>query len=195
MDRAVGVSDASREACQRIAGIVGSLRNFARLDEAERKPADLNEGLTSTLTLINHLVKDRIAVERDFGELPQVDCHPNQLNQVFLNLLVNATQAIDGPGQITVCTRYRPGVGVDTGTAAALGSVVVEISDTGAGIRREHLQRIFDPGFTTKGVGVGTGLGLAISYRIVAEHRGRIEVESTVGKGSTFRLVLPVAGS
>lgn len=192
LDRMTSMSEVSREACRRIADIVRSLRSFARLDEADRKPADLNDGLTSTLTLVNHLVKGRITVEREFGELPQVDCHPNQLNQVFLNLLVNAAQAIDGPGRITIRTRYRERVGVDGDSVANGGSVLVEIADSGSGISVENLRRIFDPGFTTKGVGVGTGLGLAISYRIVQEHRGRIEVDSAPGEGTTFRIILPV---
>ncbi len=180
LERALGMASISREACSRIGEIVRSLRNFARLDEAERKPADLREGLESTLTLIGHLTKNRIVVERAYGELPAVTCYPNRLNQVFLNVLVNAAQAIEGPGVITVRTRH------------AEGSAVVEISDTGCGIAAGHLAKIFDPGFTTKGVGVGTGLGLAISYRIVAEHHGRIEVESAPGRGTTFRIILPL---
>jgi signal transduction histidine kinase len=186
LDKAVGMAEISRDACRRIGEIVRSLRNFARLDEAELKPADLHEGLDSTLTLVTHLTKNRIAVQRDYGQLPQVHCHANQLNQVFLNMLVNAAQAIDGPGTITIRTRFVPGHGADAGSA------IVEIADTGQGIAPEHLKKIFDPGFTTKGVGVGTGLGLAISYRIVANHQGKIEVESAIGKGTTFRIVLPI---
>jgi signal transduction histidine kinase len=184
LERAAGMVDVSREACRRINEIVRSLRNFARLDEAERKPADLHEGLESTLTLVAHLLKNRITVHRDYGQLPQVLCYANQLNQVFLNILVNAAQAIDGPGDITIRTRCVP-------TPGPAGSAVVEISDTGCGIPPQFMNKIFDPGFTTKGVGVGTGLGLAICYRIVANHQGKIEVESTVGKGSTFRIILP----
>ena len=121
-------------------------------------------------------------MRREYGALPEVDCHANQLNQVFLNILGNAAQAIDGPGEIVIRTRHD----------RAAGTVVVEIADTGGGIKPEHLAKIFDPGFTTKGVGVGTGLGLAISYRIVNDHRGKIEVESTLGQGTTFRITLPV---
>jgi signal transduction histidine kinase len=183
LERAVQLAEVSREACGRIDGIVRSLRNFARLDEAERKPADLHEGLDSTLTLVAHLLRERISVVRDYGSLPQVDCYPNQLNQVFLNILVNAAQAIEGKGEIRLCTRLLPG---------AVEQACVEISDSGAGIPPEILKRIFDPGFTTKGVGVGTGLGLAICYRIVANHKGRIEVDSSPGKGTTFRILLPV---
>lgn len=179
LERAAQLAEVSREACRRIGEIVRSLRNFARLDEAERKPADLHEGLESTLTLAHHLLKDRIAIRREFGELPAVDCHPNQINQVFLNLIVNAAQATEGTAEIVLRTR------------AAAGEVHVEVADRGCGIKPENLARIFDPGFTTKGVGVGTGLGLAISYRIVRDHGGRIEVESEVGRGSTFRVILP----
>jgi two-component system NtrC family sensor kinase len=195
VEKATGMAEVSRTACRRIDEIVRSLRNFARLDEAERKPADLHEGLDSTLTLLTHLTKNRITVHREYGALPQVLCYPNQLNQVFLNVLVNAAQAIEGPGEITIRTRFVPAADA-TGPAArgSKGSAVVEISDTGCGIPPGNLKRIFDPGFTTKGVGVGTGLGLAISYRIIANHQGRIEVESEVGKGTTFRIILPVGG-
>ncbi|MBI4515383.1 MAG: GAF domain-containing protein [Deltaproteobacteria bacterium] len=179
LDRAASMAAVSRDACRRIDAIVRSLRNFSRLDEAECKPADLHEGLDSTLALITHLTKNRITVQRAYGQLPLLLCHANQLNQVFLNILVNATQAIDGPGTISIRTRAGP------------AAVVVEISDTGRGIPPEHRAHIFDPGFTTKGVGVGTGLGLAICYRIVQEHRGRIEVDSEAGRGTTFRITLP----
>jgi signal transduction histidine kinase len=192
LDTAAAMAGVSRDACQRINEIVRSLRNFARLDEAERKPADLHEGIESTLTLLTHLLKNRITVRRDYGQLPLVLCYPNQLNQVFLNLLVNAAQAIEGQGEILIRTRVVP-VSATAGEAAA-SLVVVEIADTGCGIPAENLKKIFDPGFTTKGVGVGTGLGLAICYRIVRAHQGRIEVDSTVGAGATFRIILPVGG-
>lgn len=188
VDRAANVAEASREAYKRIGEIVRSLRNFARLDEAERKPADLHEGIESTLTLAAHLMKNRITVHREYGQIPAIDCYANQLNQVFLNMLVNAAQAIEGPGEITIRTRTEPGPG------AAPERVVVEISDSGAGIKPEHLAKIFNPGFTTKGVGVGTGLGLAISYRIIQNHHGKIDVESEMGRGTTFRITLPVKG-
>jgi signal transduction histidine kinase len=185
LDRGAAMVDVSREACRRINEIVRSLRNFARLDEDERKPADLHEGINSTLTLAGHLMKNRITVHRAYGQLPPVHCYANQLNQVFLNMLVNAAQAIDGPGEITIRTRFVP-------DAATQGSAVVEISDSGCGIRPDDMAKVFNPGFTTKGVGVGTGLGLAICYRIVANHQGKVDVESGVGKGTTFRITLPV---
>jgi len=170
-------------ASERIIGIVSSLRNFARLDEAELKMADLHEGLESTLTLVHHELKNRIQVVKEHGDIPSISCHPNQINQVFMNLLVNASQAVRGEGTITIKT-FREG---DT--------VNVQFSDTGAGIPPENLPRIFDPGFTTKGVGVGTGLGLSICFKIAQDHGGRIDVESTVGEGSTFTVQLPISGS
>ena len=175
-----GIGKVNKTACERIVKIVRSLRNFARLDEAERKMADLHEGLESTLTLVHHETKNRIQVVRDFGNIPEIECFPDQLNQVFMNVLVNAAHAIEGQGKITITSRS------DT------GSVTLAFSDTGRGIRPENLAKIFDPGFTTKGVGVGSGLGLAICYKIVKEHGGRIEVQSELGRGSTFTITLPV---
>jgi PAS domain S-box-containing protein len=169
-------------ACERIVDIVGSLRNFARLDEAEQKVADLHEGLNSTLTLVQHELKNRIRLVKEYGDIPPIHCHPNKINQVFMNLLVNAAQAINGEGVITIRT-FREG-----------DIVNVQFSDTGAGIRPDNLSRIFDPGFTTKGVGVGTGLGLSIVFQIIHDHGGSIDVDSEVGKGSTFTLRLPIHG-
>jgi signal transduction histidine kinase len=173
--------DVTRVACERITTIVRELRVFARLDEADRKAVDLHEGLESTLLLINHLIKGRIEVRRDYDRLPPVECHPNQINQVFMNLLVNACQAIEGEGVITLRTAH------DT----ARRRVMVSISDSGHGISRDALGRIFDPGFTTKGAGVGTGLGLSICYQIVEAHGGEITVDSQMGKGTTFSIWLP----
>ncbi len=175
------VNTVSRMATRRIVNIVNSLRNFARLEEAERKDADLHEGIESTLTLVHHQMKNRIEVVKNYGEIPRIRCYPNQLNQVFMNLLVNAAQAIEGNGTITVTTRRRK----------SGGGVVVEVSDDGRGIDPENLSKIFDPGFTTKGAGVGTGLGLSIVYQIVKDHGGEVEVESQPGVGTTFRVVLP----
>ena len=169
-----------RTATERIVRIVRSLRNFARLDEAELKKVDLHEGIESTLTLVYHEYKNRIEIVRDFGALPEVECYPNQLNQVFLNILVNAIQAIKGTGTITIKTR------------ASGEHVTLSFADSGSGIAPEHLNRIFDPGFTTKGVGVGTGLGLSIVYKIIQAHQGRVDVTSKVGTGTTFIITLPV---
>ena len=163
----------------RVAEIVKRLRSFARLDEAELKEADIEHGISDTLMLVHHDLKYRITVERDFGNIPKVACYPGRLNQVFLNLLVNASQAIDGEGNITIKTWAT-----DT-------EVHVSITDTGIGIAKENIAKLFEPGFTTKGVGVGTGLGLSICYSIVQDHGGQILVRSELGTGSTFEVVLP----
>ena len=164
----------------RIAKIVRSLKNFARLDEAELQEANLHDGLESTLTLVHHEIKNRATVIREYGDVPPVRCCPGQLNQVFMNLFVNAAQAIEKDGVIRIKT-FSDGI-----------CAYVKITDTGMGIPAENLSRIFDPGFTTKGVGVGTGLGLSISYNIIRNHKGEIRVESQVGRGTEFTLKLPI---
>src|SRR5262249_41754934 len=130
--------EVSRLACSRIIRIVRDLRNFARLDEADFKEVNLNEGIESTLSLLQHETRGRVEVICDLAELPSVPCYPNRLNQVFMNLLVNAIQSITGKGQIRVQTRLEN------------RQVSISISDTGSGIKPEHLEKIFDPGFTTK---------------------------------------------
>ena len=165
---------------ERIKRIVEGLRTFSRLDEAERKAVDLHEGIDSTLDLLEHHLKERIEVQKAYGDLPLVECYAGQVNQVFMNLLTNAADAIEGEGQIEITTT------TDGDT------VRVSIRDTGAGIPAENLSSIFDPFFTTKEIGKGTGLGLSISYGIVQKHDGDIEVQSEVGVGTTFSVVLPV---
>jgi signal transduction histidine kinase len=167
-------------AAGRMTSIVTSLCAFARLDRAEEDAIDIHEGLESTLTLIDNQLKDRVTVRKDYGEVPLVLCRPRQLNQVYMNLLMNAVQAIAGKGEIR------------SKTYATENAAVVEITDTGVGIPPENLNRVFDPGYTTKGVQVGIGLGLPIVRRILDEHNGKIEVASEVGKGSIFRISLPI---
>ena len=167
-------------ATDRIVGIVRTLRNFARLDEAELDRVNIHDGLESTLTLLHHELKQKITVEKNFGDLPVIECYPNQLNQVFMNIIMNAAQAIKGEGTIRISTRRES------------DWAVIEFLDTGQGIPEEPLRHVFDPGFTTKGVGVGTGLGLSISYRIIQEHKGSITVASEVGQETTFTIKLPV---
>jgi PAS domain S-box-containing protein len=174
--------DMNHLASDRIVQIVGSLRNFARLDEAERKRVDVNDGLDSTLTLLRHQIKHGVDIVRRGPKPLQVECYPNQLNQVFMNLLVNAIQAIAAGGTIRVRI-------VEDGP-----HIRIDVEDSGSGIAPEHLSRIFDPGFTTKGVGVGTGLGLAICHQIVTAHAGTISVTSQSGAGSTFSVKIPLAG-
>jgi PAS domain S-box-containing protein len=171
----------NQTAIDRIVMIVSSLRKFARLDEAELDEVDIHEGLDSTLILVQHQLKNRVDVRKNYGKLPLIKCYPNQLNQVFMNLLVNASHAIEGQGNIFIHTYHK----ADT--------AVVEIRDTGKGISQKDLPRIFDPGFTTKGFGVGTGLGLSIVYQIMKDHKGKVEVESELGQGTTFRIILPIS--
>ena len=170
-----------KEGAERARKIVRDLRVFARSQDDVWQPVDLHEELESSLTLLNHLLKDRVTVHRKFGDLPAVECIRSQIDQVFLNLLANAAQAIAGPGAITVETR-RDG-----------NHALVVIGDTGPGIPTEIIGRIFDPFFTTKPVGEGTGLGLSISYEIVKKHGGEIEAASPPGRGAVFTLRLPLA--
>jgi signal transduction histidine kinase len=180
LDALAQSSRVTRAASERILSIVRTLRQFARLDEAERKRANLHEGLDATLELLRHRLIGNITVVTDYGDLPEMICYPNRLNQMFMHLMVNAIEAMGEGGVLTLRTR-REG-----------DRAVIEVADTGAGIEDGIRDRIFDPGFTTKGVGVGLGLGLAISYRIVQDHRGEIEVESAPGKGSRFTVRLPI---
>jgi PAS domain S-box-containing protein len=172
----------SREGIDRVRRIVLDLKTFSRAGVQESDYADLNQGLESTLNIVWNELKYKCKVIKELGELPPVYCQASQINQVFLNLLVNAGQAIEENGEITLRTRLA-----DEGRL-----VVVEVSDTGKGIAPENLSRIFDPFFTTKPVGKGTGLGLSLSYSIIQAHHGRIEVDSKLGQGTTFRVILPI---
>jgi signal transduction histidine kinase len=174
--------DKTVEGLNRVRDIVRNLRDFARLDEADVSEADLNACLRSALEILGHEIKCRsVRVETQLRELPRVLCHPRKLNQVFLNLLSNAVQACGDSGGVVV---------VRTGSDA--GGVVVEVQDNGSGIKSEHLPRIFDPFFTTKPVGRGTGLGLAVTYGIIRDHGGSIQVDSEPGRGSLFRVRIPL---
>jgi PAS domain S-box-containing protein len=170
----------SRDGLERVKTIVRDLKDFARVGSAEWAWADIHQGLESTLNIVWNELKYKATVEREYGTLPQVYCIPSQLNQVFMNLLVNGAHAIEGQGVIRVRTGCND------------HQVWVEVIDTGIGIPAENLNRIFDPFFTTKALGKGTGLGLSLAWGIVQRHRGTIEVESQPGKGSTFRVVLPI---
>lgn len=168
-------------ACERISEVVRGLKTFARVDSSELRKVNLNEQIQNTLKLTHGEFHRRIQVETDFGDLPPVECHAQMLNQVFLNILVNAGQAIEGEGKIAVRTR-REGEAVH-----------VSIADTGRGIKPEDRPKILAGGFTTKDVGVGTGLGLAISKKIVEEtHGGSLAFETEVGVGTTFHIRIPV---
>jgi two-component system NtrC family sensor kinase len=169
----------SREGTERVKKIVQDLRTFSRMDQAELQDANLNEEIERTLALMEPRFKGGIRVERHSGQLPHVRCYPAQLNQVFMNLVMNACDALDGGGRIAV--RTRP-------TAAG---VSLAFEDDGPGIPPEHRERIFAPFFTTKPVGKGTGLGLSISHGIVERHGGRMSVECPPAGGTVFRIELP----
>lgn len=171
----------SKDGIRRVKEIVQNLKDFSYADTSpDMQWADLHAGLDSTLNIVWNEIKYKATVTKDYGDIPQIQCRPSELNQVFMNLLVNAAQAITTKGEITIRT------------SRVEDAVKVEISDTGKGISPEHLSRIFDPFFTTKPMGTGTGLGLALSYGIVRKHRGRIEVGSTPGIGTTFEIWLPI---
>jgi signal transduction histidine kinase len=161
--------------------IVSSLRTFSQTDKAELKVASINEGIESTLVLLNSRLKGRIEVVKHLEEnLPPILCYPGKLNQVFMNLLTNAIDAIAGKGTITISSR------------SVNKHVEISITDTGCGMPKKVQEKIFEPFFTTKDVGLGTGLGLSISYGIIGQHRGSITVSSEEGKGSTFTMRLPI---
>jgi signal transduction histidine kinase len=171
----------SREGIERVTRIVRDLKDFSRSDRDQAwKLADLHTGLESTLNIIWNELKYKATLEKTYGSLPLVECLPSELNQVFMNILLNAGQAIGERGTISLSSGHEG------------DEVWIDIADTGSGIPLELQQRIFDPFFTTKPVGKGTGLGLSISYGIVAKHHGRIDVHSAPGQGSRFRIVLPV---
>ncbi|MES3023561.1 MAG: ATP-binding protein [Pseudomonadota bacterium] len=172
----------SMEGLERVKNIVEALKDFSRVGERNWAQADLHHGLDSTLNIVNNEIKYKAEVVKDYGELPPVSCLPQQLNQVFMNLLVNAAHAIANFGTITITTGRS---GDDW--------VWVRICDTGAGIHPDIVHRIFEPFFTTKQVGQGTGLGLSLSYGIVSKHGGRIEVRSQPGRGACFTVHLPTA--
>lgn len=165
---------------KQITELVGSLKDFSRLDRAKTADFNVNDGLDSTLKIAQNQLKNRIEVERRYGTLPDIECAPSQINQVFLNVINNAAQAIEGEGKITLST------------VSAGDHVIIRVQDSGCGMDEDARKRIFDPFYTTKPVGQGTGLGLSIVYRIIEEHGGRINVKSSVGEGSEFVIALPV---
>ncbi|WP_339675808.1 ATP-binding protein [uncultured Zhongshania sp.] len=168
---------------KQIAELVMSLKDFSRVDRSQSQLFDLNEGIETALKICNSQLKDGVKVTRMFADLPEISCAPSQLNQVFLNLITNAAQAMDGKGQI--CIR----------TSVVDDNVEVAISDSGSGMDEETRAHIFEPFFTTKPVGKGTGLGLSIVFRIIEDHGGTIRVESELGKGTEFFIRLPIVGA
>ena len=171
------VNEIDTEAIARINRLVISLRKFVRLDEAELQEADINKEIDLTLDLIRHETKNRIEIVKNYSKLPPIKCYPNMLNQVFMNILVNATHAIKDTGIITIDTKYEN------------SNLIVKIKDNGCGIKEPD--KIFFAGYTTKGVGVGTGLGLAISQKIIEKHNGNISVKTKLNEGSEFTITIP----
>lgn len=167
------------EAIDRISKIVYSLKKFVRLDEAELQQADINKEIDVTLEIIRHETKNKVEIEKHYGQIPLIKCYPNMLNQVFTNILINACQAIETKGKIIISTEVKN------------NNLEIKIKDNGKGIPKENINKIFTAGFTTKGVGVGTGLGLAISQKIIDKHNGKISVISEEGLGSEFIITIP----
>jgi signal transduction histidine kinase len=176
--------DLNRDSIEGLADLTGmaqSLKDFSRLDRAPVDSFDVNAGIEKTLTIARNAVKHKAEVRKFFGDLPKIECSPSKINQVFLNLITNAAQAIDKQGEIIIATKLKDPE-----------HVAISISDNGCGIPEENLDKIRDPFFTTKEVGTGTGLGLSIVDEIIRSHCGELLVESRVGVGSTFTVVLPV---
>ncbi|HEX6994376.1 MAG TPA: ATP-binding protein [Gammaproteobacteria bacterium] len=171
----------SIEGLEDLTDMAQSLKDFSRLDRAPVASFDVNSGLDKTLTIARNVIKHKAEVRKYYGDVPEIECSPSQINQVFLNLLTNAAQAIEDKGEIVITTKR-----------AGADHVAISIADTGCGIPPEIMDKIRDPFFTTKEVGTGTGLGLSIVDEIVRSHNGRLQIESEVGRGSVFTVVLPI---
>jgi signal transduction histidine kinase len=181
LDTLVSLTEIDKIACERIYAVIRSLKTFARVNESDLRKVDIHEILLNTLKLSGCVFRRRVHVVTDFGELPEVECYPGLMNQVFLNLVVNAAQAIEGEGQITVRTRQEG------------DRVHIAVSDTGRGIPLEVRPKIFSAGFSTKAIGEGTGLGLTITREIVEDtHGGSIAFETELGVGTTFHVRIPI---
>lgn len=171
---------AIEEGANRSKEIVAGLKTFSRGDDITFTPADIHTGIDSTLMLLRSKLKNRITVQRDYGNIPMIECLPGKLNQVFMNILTNAIEAIEGQGTILISTR------------SSQKNISITISDDGIGMSKEVQRQIFEPFFTTKEFGYGTGLGLSISFGIVDQHQGNIRVESKANQGTTFIIRLPI---
>jgi two-component system, NtrC family, sensor kinase len=171
---------------QRIREIVLSLRNFSRLDEADMKEVDIHEGIDNTLLILNHRLKAGIEIIKHYGKIPLIECYPAQLNQVFMNILANASDAL-----LDYSTNITKQITINTSILDHTW-LKIGIKDNGPGIPPEIISKLFDPFFTTKPVGKGTGLGLSICYQIIEKHKGRIEIDSEIGQGTEFKILLPI---
>jgi len=179
VDGLIKMTDTINEGINRIAHITQALKRFAKPDAGEKVPSDINQGIRDTLLILQNQLKHRVKVNEVYGDIPNINCNINQLNQVFMNIILNSSQAMD-EGEIWIRT------------SSDTRYVYVEIRDNGKGIQKEHLNKIFDPFFTTKRT--GTGLGLSTSYKIIKEHKGSITVESEVGVGTKMTITLPIEG-
>lgn len=177
----MAVIDESLEGVDRVKQIVQDLKNFSRIDEAEWQWADIHAGIESTLNIAWNEIKYKAEVHKEYGELPNIECVPSQINQVIMNLLVNSAHAMEEPGNIYIRTSSQE------------DKITIQVEDDGSGISDDIIGKIFDPFFTTKEVGKGTGLGLSLSYGIIKKHNGELTVVSTPGKGTVFTIVLPVS--
>ena len=170
----------SSDGSERVQKIVRELNRFSRVDDAEYKDTNINECLENSINIVGNELKQKATLHKDYGNLPSTKCYPLKLNQVFINLLINAIQAIEEKGKIKIKTWEKD------------GSIWITVSDTGCGIPRKNQSKVFEPFFTTKDVGKGTGLGLSISYEIIQRHKGEISFESKEGKGTTFIISIPI---
>jgi signal transduction histidine kinase len=170
----------NKEGAERLADIVQRMKGFVQLDEAELQKVDIHEGLEDTLAMLPYDKIEKVTIIREYGDLPKVTCYSARMNQVFYNILINGAEAVADDGQIRIKTDSDG------------ENVMVRFIDNGIGIKKEHLDKIFEPGFTTRGVGVGTGLGLTIAYQVIQDHQGEIEVKSGLGKGTEVKLCIPV---
>ena len=170
----------SQEGLNRIKKIVADLLFFSRSNNNKFELYDLRKGIESTLSIAWHQLKNNTQIVKEFADIPEIECIPSQINQVLMNLLINASQSFADQGIITIKT------------IAAKDTIMVQVEDNGSGIEPAHLSKLFDPFFTTKEVGSGTGLGLSVSYGIIKKHRGEITVTSELGKGTCFTLTLPI---
>jgi signal transduction histidine kinase len=183
----VNLAEESLDGTERVGKIVKDLKTFSRIDQEELRYVDVNEVMDATLNIIRNELKYKVEIIKDFDELPKVKCFPHKISQVFMNILVNAAQAIETRGTITIVGRYK-----QKGHRSDDKYVEISISDTGCGIPKKNLFKVFDPFFTTKPVGQGTGLGLSITYDIIKAHGGKIVVQSEEGTTTTFTITLPL---
>ena len=174
------MNELDNEAIRRISNIVKSLKKFVRLDEAEVQLVDINKEIDLTLELIRHEIKNKIEIEKKYSDLPLIKCYPNMLNQVFMNILMNAVQSIENKGKIVISTIIEG------------KNLNIKIKDNGKGIKKDIQDKIFQIGFTTKPYGLGTGLGLAISKKIINKHRGNISFTSIEKEGTEFSINIPI---